>query len=339
MTKTEISLADGDTATRLGDIQAQLDAAMAAEVTAQDAASSMDGMHMLGEASDDDKTLSQEALSNAQRHTASLRSAIGLLRQREKAQEVASAAARVERLRMESASAQAAQTAAMSMVSKASADLSDALDTVRAQDAILSGIHTELAESDPERAEQVDQDYRDALAMIGTTFAQKQSEVRSMAASAQYRLQNTSGGDPTVETEILLADGVGHIATGTPFSVARGLVLDAQVTALAQLDQEMREAQEDAYQDHCARTETSGLGLLPASRNEIRAASNLNPEAVGLLLDDAVVRSLIGLTGFLPASSTERIAVRSVPRSALEARQEDEKLRDGLVALRALAAN
>lgn len=324
---------------RISTIAAQLHDAEEVEQTAQKVRDEIAGLNVLGETSPDDLATAEEALSEAQRHTSAVRSARSLLEARQREQDAAEAAEKVQRLRTESKAAQAKQTTALAQVAQLSAQLSKALATVNAQGAILDGVHAALVAADPITTGEVDADHRAAIAQISTTLAQKQSEIRSAASRVQYQLQNTSGGDPTVEQEIPLLDG-GKVASGTRYSAARAQVLEWEVGALLGLEDQEREARADAWDEFAANTEISGLGALPASPTEIRtAAGALDASSVAMLISDDTARSLAGLADYLPKAVWSGVAVREIrPKDAVAARLAEERLADGRKALAVLAS-
>jgi len=323
----------------LSRIEAEIVEAQTIEATAHDAWSTASGLLVLGEIDQQDASMAEEALAEAKRRTAALLSAQNVLTARSAASAAQQEQERVDRLRKESASAQSAQTQALSMLAKLAGQIRASLDVVKAQGTILTALHQKLVEADPEQAETTAQDYRAALARLGTIFTAKRAEVRSVAGAAQYRVQQPGdGSDPTVEVVVPLLDDA-QVLVGAKCSAARATIGQWEVEALSALDDEMRSAQEEAFLDHTSQVELAGLGHLGASLSEVRAASNLDAATVGLLLDDSVVRSLIGLTGFLPSSANEGVGVRTIaPRSALESRQEDQMLKSGVRALHALAS-
>lgn len=323
---------------RLSSIESRIADADQAQATAQEVYDNIAGLNVLGESSPAELTAAADALSDAQRNLSALRSAKALLEGRQREQDGHNEQERIGRLRAESQSAQAAQTKAMAMVAKAAGTLSDSLEVVKAQAAVLDGLHAALALADPIAANEVQEDHRGHLAAIQRSMDQKRAAVRQTAASAQYRLQAPSEGtDPTVEQEIPLPLG-GEVIIGTRYSVARAAVLDAEVAALLALEDQERKARSAAWDEMAANTEKSGLGGLPATPSEVREAAALDAEAVAVMIPESLSRSLAGLADYLPRSPWEGISVRAIrPKDAVTARMADQRLDAGKKALALLA--
>lgn len=334
----ETKTAAEDIASRLSGISAELDQATAAQATAQEAHDSMAGLRELGEASDQDVESAEQVLVESKRHVSALASAKKVLEGRAAEQAAQKEQERIQRLRQESKAAAAAEAKALLSVAQWAEKLVGALEAVRAQGSVLSALYSQLAEASPETAANLEQDRRDTFAHIGTVFAAKKSAINEAAASGQYMAQRPSDGtDPSLATDLVLLGNVVAEA-GTPLSTVREQVLAWQIAALARLDSEIREMQQQSQADHIARTEV-GLGAhLPATMDEVRAATSLPVDALTLLISDDAARALAALTAYLPASATEAISVRAITMpSALEARQSDAKLQAGRAALVGLA--
>ena len=320
-------------------IASDLEVAQEAESDARAAFDGFAGAQVLGEATAEEVQTAQDALDAAQRQVAALRSAQKLLEARAAAEEAQRERHRVEKLRRESKAAAAAQDEALATVAQSAEKLSSALGIVKAQGDILSALHQHIAEGDPQKAGELEQDRRDAVAQIGATFTQKRADIKNAATNAQYQAQRSSDGvDRMLGADLVLAGSLVARAD-TRNSEARRAVLDWELAALARLDQEQHQAQQKAHNDHAERVQ-SGLGAhLSASLEEVRAASNLDAQTLSMLVPDDIARALAGLTTWLPASAIEGIAVRAAPRTALEARQNEERLAMGKRAIQELVAN
>lgn len=325
-----------DTANRLSSIADQLGEAQRAVEVAQESFGDLAGRHLLGEADDAALSASEEALTEAKRHAAALASAQKVLTARAAAQSAQTERERLERLRQESAVAAKAQDKALQTVAVSAERLAAALSVVKAQGAVIAGLYKGIAEASPEQAAEIEADHRDDLARIGTIFAAKKGAVREAASSGQYRVQDDgTGSDRTVEADLSLLDEV-VVPAGTKTSAARGMVLEWEFSQLSKLDHDLHEAQQEAFADHASRTEI-GLGaFVGASLEEVRNAANLDVDDVALLISDQTARSLAGLTSYLPSSVFAGVSVRSGARTALEAKQEEARLSEGVKVLRGL---
>jgi hypothetical protein len=336
MMTTETKPAEEDLATRLSGISAQLDEAEKSVAVAKSAQEAVAGLEMLGEVDEKEVRIAEEALAEANRHLAALGSAKKVLEGRAAAQANAEQQERIARWRKEADGAAKAQAGALGKIEQHARQLVAALEVLRAQGEVLGGLHHQLSLAQPETAQEVAEDKRSALAQLANVFAAKRGTIRNECAAAQYKIQAAGDGvDRALETDLVLGDQLVAEA-GTRFSIARKSVLDYEVSALARLDQELHAAQQEAFLEHVSRAEVAGLGSLPASLEEVRASANLPVEVLALLITDQTARSLAGLAGFLPASSNAGMSVRAVPTSALEARQSESRLSEGVRVLRSL---
>jgi len=314
--------------------------AEATEETMREEWSKSAGLAILAEASDSEVAEASSRYQAAQRESAAIRSAISLLGAREMAAEAQAESARVSALRKESEAAHVAQMTALTSVAEAANALTKHLEVARAQSSVLNALHASLVESDPTGWAEVEQDRRDAEASVGSRYAQKRSEVREAAQRARYGLQHSDGVDHVIEEDgglVLMGDQVAP--NGTLHTVALPLLLDWELSRLVVLDKAEGDAMEQAFDDHAARTVVAGFGHLSASVAEVRDAGALNTATVGLLLPRETRAALAGLRSFLPTSSHQGIAVRSVPRSAIDAKAEEATLDAGLEAITRLTAN